>query len=196
MIGRGQHEEFPAGDDLMPILKTFASAIFLFISILSTGFANAQTVDRYEKYIQKIGSSKIKNTTIEILIVFRIDSALLLASISDAGKPEKYIPLLATVDSRETIPMKLSIFSSESNDRIWINFQGTDNSKNKGVLAYYVLGSEKALTSLGQQKLLDTPTPGHLSVSPQTVRGFNGNRVRALATFYFSGREETSALPR
>lgn len=191
----------------MPTAKSLAPTLFFVISIISTSLAaeqshekyikdynkyiERQNLSKYEKNIQNIGSSKLANTSIDILIVLRGDSALFLASISDMDGPAKYIPLMSVSDSRETAAMDFSIFASESDDKIWIYYKSIDNPENKDFLAYYVLGaetSESKLTSFGP-KLLNTPTPSSLTLSNKPIRGFDGNNVRKLATFHFSGKE-------
>lgn len=157
--------------------------IFLgFLFLIFPCFSSAQSVD-----MQELGSVKVNETSIGALIVRRFDSEILLASISGLGGQKKYIPLIIALDGHKISAMRINVFASESSDRVWIYFRELNKSGAKGFLAYYVLGSEEALTLMGKKQLLDTPTPSRISVSPQKIRGFRGEKVKSLATFYLSG---------
>lgn len=126
-----------------------------------------------------IGSVRIGNRTVSVMIAYQADSALLAAAVPGSDGTQRYIPLIGST-YRGVHSFRLDVLSPDSSDEMWIRMSGTQSE----VLAHYRFGAETALTQFGRVKLLETPFPEHLSGGPVPFPKERSDASRLRASFY------------
>jgi hypothetical protein len=126
-----------------------------------------------------LGSVRVGDRTVSVMIAYQADSALLVAAVSGGDGNPRYIPLIGST-YRGVHSFRLDVLSPDSSDEMWIRMSGPRSE----VLAYYRFGAETALTQFGRVKLLETPFPEHLSGGPVPFPKEGPDASQLRASFY------------
>lgn len=175
------------------MIRTHIRIFFIFLAIcFFEQIAFGQLAD-FKDATQQLGSVKINDTTVGILIKFERDSALLASSITKGNSQPKYIPLSDST-YRGFPKMTINILTSNSNDEIWIQAPAVENEPGNNItLAHYRLGSDIATSLWGTLPLSDSisikSSVGGRPTDPEK------NKSKILATFYFTGEESPLPTP-
>lgn len=126
-----------------------------------------------------LGSVRVGDHTVSLMIAYQADSALLVAAVPGSDGNPRYIPLIGST-YRGVHSFRLDVLSPDPSDDIWIRMSGPRSE----VLAYYHFGAETALTQFGRVKLLETPFPEHLSGGPVPFPKEDPDASQLRASFY------------
>lgn len=162
----------------MDRIGVFAALGLALLVLWSEPRVEAQVVVA-EREQATLGSVRVGDRTVSVMIAYQADSALLAAAVPGGDGNLRYIPLIGST-YRGVSSFRLDVLSPDSSDEMWIRMSGPRSE----VLAYYRFGTETALTHFGRIKLLETLFPEHLSGGPVPFpkKGLDASRLRA--SFY------------
>jgi hypothetical protein len=166
-------------------LTTKFLSVFLglaWLAVIYPNLAVGQAVIEGDRAVLHLGSAQIDDVSVNLLIAYSGDSALLEFSVAKSGGRARYVPMFGST-YRGIPAVTLKVIVSKLKDQMWVQSSWPDSA----VLAYYRLGADTATTPFGTMSLLDTPFPKVLSGGPAGFPQFDPSAVWTLASFYYPG---------